>query len=122
MTLCRCAAPKRLLVSLQSALTTLRNVVEFTTRPDDPAREAMRFKTVLRPTFALTARGQKVASAVIRADVADDQQLALDVLLDCVDHLRAAARSMFSKSRPKLCADALRARRAVGDARGGAGQ
>ena len=50
---------------------------------DRPIRVGMTVSST--GTFALAARGQKVASAVIRADVADDQQLALDVLLDCVE-------------------------------------
>jgi hypothetical protein len=136
------AAPA--LEALFGALTTLRNVVEYTTRPGDPAREALRFGTTLRTTASLLevapaviagarsvqgrfpaltdeslaeaeaalavarakvqgSRREVVDGAVDRIDGADAQQLALDVLLDCIDHLRAAARSRLHKTRPRLC-------------------
>jgi len=150
------------LEALLGSLTTLRNVVEFTTRPGDPAREALRFGTTLRATGSLVelapvviagarsvqarfpaltdevideadaalvvarvkvkgSRREVVDGAVERIDQADAQQLALDVLLDCIDHLRAAARSRLHKTRPRLCealcAPVDRAKvRAAGDA------
>ena len=132
------------LEALLGSLTTLRNVVEYTTRPGDPAREALRFGTPLRATGPLVelaptviagarsvqerfpaltdevideadaalvvarakvqgSRREVVDGAVARIDQADAQQLALDVLLDCIDHLRAAARSRLHKTRPRLC-------------------
>lgn len=130
--------------ALLGSLATLRNVVEYTTRPGDPAREALRFGTPLRATASLVelapaviagarsvqerfpaltdevideadaalvvarakvqgSRREVVDGAVERIDQADAQQLALDVLLDCIDHLRAAARSRLHKTRPRLC-------------------
>jgi hypothetical protein len=47
-------------------------------------------------------RGHAVGSAVDHADHADEDQIALDVLLDSVDHLRAAALVTFADSRPQL--------------------
>ena len=37
-----------------------------------------------------------------RLDGLDERQLALDVLLDCIDHLRAAAKTTFRKKRPRV--------------------
>lgn len=55
-------------------------------------------------TVAVEAsRKGKVVSSFTRIDSADARQLALDVLLDCIDHLRAAARTTLHKTRPKLC-------------------
>lgn len=130
--------------ALLEEVTVLRNAVEFTTRPGDPAREALRFGTTLRATAGLVdvaaqviagaravqarfpaltdevigdaeralaaarakvsgSRKERVGEAVARIDGADDRQLALDVLLDAIDHLRAAARTRLHKTRPRLC-------------------
>lgn len=133
------------LEALVEELSVLRNVVEYTTRPGDLAREALKFGVALKPTRALVElapeviagarkwqpdfpaltdgalaraeaalaraavavkrdRAGEVSARVARASTADDRQLALDVLLDCLDHLRAAARVNLSPTRPKLAA------------------
>ncbi len=51
---------------------------------------------------------QAVDSRVSRLDGADDRQLALDALLDAIDHLRAAAHTTLRHPRP-LLAEALSA-------------
>jgi hypothetical protein len=51
-----------------------------------------------------TRRGRQVSAAVQRTDQSDTRQLALDVLLDSIDHLRAAALVALSGSRPRLAA------------------
>ncbi|WP_157069776.1 hypothetical protein [Sandaracinus amylolyticus] len=134
---------------LARKLSTLRAIVEDTTRPGDPARDALGFGAPIKPTRALPSEARAIVSgarsvrarfpaltdqvlqaaedaieladshvtgakraevdrAVRRADDADDLQIALDVLLDRLDHLRAAARATFSETRPRL-ADALTA-------------
>ena len=49
------------------------------------------------------ARNERVVGAVRRVATADERQLAVDVLLDCVDHLRAAARTTLHATRPGVC-------------------
>lgn len=53
-------------------------------------------------TAVARSKSREVESSVHRANQADEQQLALDVLLSCIDHLRAAALSALSDTRPKL--------------------
>lgn len=48
------------------------------------------------------ARSRKIDDAVNRLDGLDERQLALDVLLDCIDHLRAAAKTTLGKTRPRV--------------------
>lgn len=135
----------RALQSLLEELQLLRAAVKYVTRVDDPARETMKFGTVLRATSsilevapeiikgarelqarfpaltddtieeterALTkaaktverARQASQSGALARIGGADTRQLALDVLLDSIDYLRAAARTTLARARPKLAA------------------
>ncbi len=50
------------------------------------------------------SKARESAAAIVRATTADERQLAADVLLDSIDHLRAAALAVFSASRPRLTA------------------
>lgn len=65
-----------------------------------------RGKAALSKASAAVARSKnrEVEASVSRANHADEQQLALDVVLYSIDHLRAAALSVLSESRPKLAA------------------
>lgn len=152
----------RALETLRAKLSVIRGAVEFTTRPGDPERDALRFGTVLRATRgilrvapdilkgarslrasfpALTddvieaadhalvtarkavsrARRQGVSASVSRGAAAEREQRALDVLLDRIDHLRAAALTRLAPLKPTLAAllmaplEASRAARASDD-------
>lgn len=135
----------RALEALRAKLTVIRGAVEFTTRPGDPERDALRFGTSLRATrgllriapdilkgarslqasfpaltddvieaadAALTtaraavtrARRQGVSASVSRGAAAEREQRALDVLLDRIDHLRAAALTRLAPVKPTLAA------------------
>jgi hypothetical protein len=48
------------------------------------------------------SKADEISSAVKRGLSVDERQLALDVLLDSIDHLRAAAIGVLAASKPKL--------------------
>lgn len=126
-----------------TALSRLRKIVQRTTAPGDPAREALKMGQKLQPEQGLVELGaevlagarkvrkdfpaltdevlaqaesaldaakkkvgarktQRVKGSVEHSQLADEQQLALDVLLDSIDHLGAAALATLEGARPAV--------------------
>lgn len=101
--------PTRALVDLAAEILAGARRVQpqFPALTDDVIAAAEAARAAAADAVA-RAQAASVKADVARLNDADGQQLALDVLLDLLDHLRAAARARLYKSRPKL-AEALMA-------------